>query len=119
MTAALPRALPDPVVEPTIKAARLAAILDISVRAVLYAVERKEIPSIRVGRSVRIPTARVLEQFGLAPDIAKAGVTSTGLAETKSADRSPCDENDTPTRLAAAESTTGGYPDRRRDRLRR
>jgi excisionase family DNA binding protein len=59
------RALPDPIAEPTIRADRAAAILDISSRAVLYAVERGEIPAVRVGRAVRILTAQFLTRYGL------------------------------------------------------
>lgn len=61
-----PRTLPDPVAEPTLVVKRVAAILGISPRAAYVAVENKEIPSIRVGRRVVIPTAKFLDQFGLA-----------------------------------------------------
>lgn len=57
--------LPDPAVEPTIKAARVAAILGISERGVYAAAERGEIPSIRVDRTVRFPTALLLARYGL------------------------------------------------------
>ena len=59
------RSLPDPTAEPTIKAERAAGVLDMSVRGIYAAVERGDIPSIKVGRAVRIPTARFLERFGL------------------------------------------------------
>lgn len=62
------RALPDPATEPTITAKRWAEVLGVSTRAVHYAVERGEIPSIRVGRRVVIPTARALAASGLTPD---------------------------------------------------
>lgn len=62
------RELPDPATEPTITAKRWAEVLGVSTRAVLYAVERGEIPAIRVGRRVVIPTARALVASGLAPD---------------------------------------------------
>jgi excisionase family DNA binding protein len=61
------RALPDPAAEPTINADRAAAILGISERAVYAAVARGEMPAIRVGRCVRIPTARFLARYGLTP----------------------------------------------------
>jgi len=64
------RTLPDPADEPTITAGRAAAILKLSVRGVYLAAERGEVPAIRVGRSVRIPTARFLAKFGLVPGAA-------------------------------------------------
>jgi excisionase family DNA binding protein len=60
--------LPDPATEPTIDAPRVAAILGVSVRGVYLAIERGEIPCIRVGRLVRVPTARFLAQCGLGPE---------------------------------------------------
>lgn len=59
------RTLPNPEDEPTITVGRGAAILGISRRAGYGAVERGEIPSIRVGGRVVIPTARFLAQYGL------------------------------------------------------
>jgi excisionase family DNA binding protein len=73
------RALPDPDEEPTVTAGRWAAILGVSTRAVLYAVERGEIPAVRVGRRVVILTARALAQSGLAPNKSEA-VPATGTA---------------------------------------
>lgn len=60
------RALPNPAEEPTLVVKRVAAILGISPRAAYLAVERDEIPSIKVGRRVVIPTAKFLAQFDLA-----------------------------------------------------
>lgn len=76
------RTLPDPAVEPTIKAERVAAILGVSVRGAYAAIERGEIPAIRVGRSVRIPTARFLAAFGLetTPTNSEAGVATPAIA---------------------------------------
>lgn len=59
------RRLPDPVEEPTITAERLGIILGVSTRAVHYSIERGEIPAIRVGRRVVIPTAKALRGPGL------------------------------------------------------
>lgn len=59
------RALPDPSAEPTITVARVALILGIGVRTAYDAVVRGEIPAIRVGRTVRVPTARFLAESGL------------------------------------------------------
>lgn len=63
------RALPDPIAEPTIGARRAAAILGISVRHMYAAIERGEIPSIRVGQRIVIPTGRFLAKCRLADDV--------------------------------------------------
>lgn len=60
------RAIPDPSAEPTIPVKRAAGILGISVRHAYSAVERDEIPSIKVGRKIVIPTARFLAKYDLA-----------------------------------------------------
>ena len=59
------RRLPDPNAEPTITVARAATILGISVRHAYAAVEREEIPAIKVGRRIAIPTARFLARCQL------------------------------------------------------
>jgi excisionase family DNA binding protein len=56
--------IPDPALEPTINAARAATILGLHPRSVYLAIERGEIPAIRVGKAVRIPTARFLAKYG-------------------------------------------------------
>lgn len=60
------RAIPDPVAEPTIPVKRAAGILGIGIRLAYSAIERGEIPAIRVGRSIVIPTARFLAKYDLA-----------------------------------------------------
>lgn len=57
------RTIPDAASEPTISAKRAAAVLGISIRHAYAAIERGEIPSIRVGRKVVVPTARFLAQY--------------------------------------------------------
>lgn len=69
MTTTADRTVPNPDDEPTITAARLAAVLGVSTRAILYAAERGECPSIRVGRRVLIPTRRALDAYGLTTGI--------------------------------------------------
>lgn len=64
MTATAARALPDPAAEPTVTVARAAAVLGVSVRAAYAAAARGELPAIRVGRTVRVPTARFLTTYG-------------------------------------------------------
>jgi excisionase family DNA binding protein len=57
--------LPDPNTEPTITVDRAAAILSLGRRTAYAAVERGEIPSIRIGRRIVVPSARFLATFGL------------------------------------------------------
>lgn len=57
------RALPDPATEPTLIPNRVALILGVSRTAVYDAIGRGEIPSLRVGRSVRVPTRLFLATF--------------------------------------------------------
>lgn len=57
------RTVPDAAAEPTISAKRAAAILGISIRHAYVAIERGDIPSIRVGRKVVVPTARFLAKY--------------------------------------------------------
>ncbi len=64
-TSTIDRTIPDAEAEPTIKPPRAAAILGISTRAAYNAIDRGEIPSIRVGRSIVVPTARFLAAVGL------------------------------------------------------
>lgn len=59
------RTLPDPTVEPTITVPRAAVIAGVGRRTGYDAVKRGEWPSIHVGRSIRIPTARFLQELGL------------------------------------------------------
>lgn len=60
------RAVPDPVAEPTIKVSRAAAVLGIGLRSAYDAIERGELPAIRVGRAIRVPTAKFLRSYDLA-----------------------------------------------------
>lgn len=59
------RALPDPLAEPTLAVKRGAAIAGISLRGMYAAIERGDVPSIRIGQRIVIPTARFLAQLGL------------------------------------------------------
>jgi excisionase family DNA binding protein len=68
----LSRVLPDPVAEPTITVARAAAIIGVSRRHAYVAIEQGEIPSIRVGQRIVIPTARFLAKYGLTDSPAAA-----------------------------------------------
>jgi excisionase family DNA binding protein len=65
MGTALIRSLPDPAAEPTITIERASAILGIGLRSAYTAAERGDLPSIRVGRSVRVPTGKFLRRYEL------------------------------------------------------
>lgn len=52
--------LPDPAKQPTVTVARTAAIFSMSTRATYDAIARGDIPSIRIGRRVVVPTARLV-----------------------------------------------------------
>lgn len=68
----LDQRLPDPTAEPTITVKRAAGVVRISSRSGYDAAARGEWPVIRVGRSVRVLTARFLEQYGLSDPPAAA-----------------------------------------------
>lgn len=59
------RALPDPATEPTISIERAASILGIGLRSAYTAAERDEIPHVKVGRSIRVLSAKFLKAYGL------------------------------------------------------
>jgi excisionase family DNA binding protein len=57
--------LPDPDTQPVLTVSQAAAILGVNLRTAYSAIERGEWPAVRVGRIIRIPTARLLAQYGL------------------------------------------------------
>lgn len=59
------RRLPDPAAEPTITVKRAADVLGIGLRTAYRSAELGELPAIRVGRTVRVPTAKFLRAYGL------------------------------------------------------
>ncbi|MFI6331899.1 helix-turn-helix domain-containing protein [Micromonospora chersina] len=63
MKTAVERRIPDAAAEPTISVKRAADVLGISTRSAHAAAERGELPSIRVGRRVVVPTARFLAKY--------------------------------------------------------
>lgn len=71
------RTMPDPVEEPTLSIARVAAILGVSPRTAHYAASRGELVTIRVGKRIVVPTRQFLSDYGLAvesaPSSAQAG----------------------------------------------
>jgi excisionase family DNA binding protein len=58
-------AMPDPVETPTVSVREAGALLGLSERSAYRAVERGEIPSLRVGRRLMVPTARLRQLLGL------------------------------------------------------
>jgi excisionase family DNA binding protein len=61
------RSLPDPRDEPTLTVARVAAILNVSKAYVYVLINDGEIPSLKVGSRIVIPTAKLLAKYELTP----------------------------------------------------
>lgn len=59
------RSVPDPREQPTITVKEAAALLGISERSAYEAAHRGEIPVIRLGRRMTVPTVLVLRMIGL------------------------------------------------------
>jgi excisionase family DNA binding protein len=57
--------LPDPHEQPTISVPEAAAILGVHPRTVYNMVTMGDCPHIKLGRLIRIPTAQLLEHYGL------------------------------------------------------
>lgn len=60
--------LPDPAVEPTISVERAGALLGLGRSSAYMRVRSGELPALRLGRRLVVPTARVLAMLGLYPD---------------------------------------------------
>ena len=61
-----PRLIPDAALEPTISVDRAAAILGVHRRTLYTAIDHGQFePIIRVGRRIRVPTARFLARYQL------------------------------------------------------
>lgn len=58
-------ALPDPRTTPTMHVEQAAELLDVSRASAYKAVNAGEIPSIRIGKRILVPTAALLELLGL------------------------------------------------------
>lgn len=63
MSTALP--LPDPETEPTLTVERTAQLLGISRNGCYQAIARGEVPALRIGRRMLVPTARLRSILGL------------------------------------------------------
>jgi excisionase family DNA binding protein len=64
--------LPDPTNEPTISVERAGQLLGISRGSAYEAVRHGEVPSIRIGHRVVVPTAALLRLLGIDPGPATA-----------------------------------------------
>lgn len=95
------RKLPDPHAEPTITVERVAAILSLGRRTAYAAIERGEIPSIRVGRRIVVPTARFLAAFDLAAPLTSSEARPASLATAHAPEGTSPDEHGTARRPAA------------------
>jgi hypothetical protein len=57
--------LPDPHTEPVLTVERAGAIIGLGRSAAYDAIRRGDLPSIRIGRRVVVPTARLADMLGL------------------------------------------------------
>lgn len=57
--------IPDPHVTPTLKVEATARILDMSLASTYAAIDRGEIPVLRFGRRIVVPTAKLLAMLGI------------------------------------------------------
>lgn len=57
--------LPDPRRRPTLRVKEAAVLLDISLAGAYEAVHRGELPVIRIGRRILVPTAALMAMVGL------------------------------------------------------
>jgi len=60
-----PEPLPDPVARPTISVVEAGQILGLSKPTAYEAVHRGDIPALRFGRRIVVPTAKLLAMLGL------------------------------------------------------
>ncbi len=65
MTIHITADLPDPRTEPTLSVERAGEILNLSRTSAYAGVRSGEIPSIKVGKRILVPTARLLDMLGL------------------------------------------------------
>ena len=70
-------AVPDPTEQPTLTVEEAATLLNLSKNSVYAAVKNGVIPSIRAGRRVLVPTAKLVDLLGLAQvDVRRNGDAS-------------------------------------------
>lgn len=83
------RRLPDPMEQPTITVERAAAVFGISRGAAYEAVRNGSIPSLRIGRRLVVPTARVAALLCVPAVDAKADVSTILDERVKGPRRDP------------------------------
>ena len=79
-----PQLIPDAALEPTISVDRAAAILGVHRRTLYTAIDQGKFePIIRVGRRIRVPTARFLARYELNSDatVEKKNHSGNSVAE--------------------------------------
>lgn len=74
--------LPDPRQRPWLTVAEVAQITGEGQKAIRAALDAGQLPVLRVGRYVRIPTAGLYALVGLTPDSSEAVPASTAVAPT-------------------------------------
>ncbi len=108
---ASPRALlPDPIVEPTVSVEQAAKILGVSRGLAYQAVHHDQLPAIRIGRRLRVPTAPLLRLIGSDPATDPRPVEED-LAPRGAAGRATVGEDPFP---AASADLPPGWPQRHR-----
>jgi excisionase family DNA binding protein len=58
----------DPKIRPTLSIEEAAVVLGLARSSAYQAAQRGELPTVRFGRRVRVPTARLLAMLGQEPD---------------------------------------------------
>jgi excisionase family DNA binding protein len=91
--------VPDPAITPTLRVEEVARLLHVSRSSAYLAVKSGEIPCIRIGKRVVVPTAPVLEMLGIR---ASSGSSST----------LPVGKRGSRPRLDAADAAEGGDENR-------
>ena len=70
-----PPPLPDPARKPTLTVPEAGRILGLSRDAAYQAAARKQIPTLRIGRRLLVPTARLLAMLGIGAAVAVSAAT--------------------------------------------
>ena len=62
--------IPDPRERPTLRVSEVASLLGLGLGSAYEAVRRGEIPSLRLGRRILVPTAPLLRSLGIEGEVA-------------------------------------------------
>ncbi len=74
--------LPDPCDRPWLTVAEVAAITGEGEKVIRAALDAGQLPVLRVGRYVRIPTQRLYDLLGMTPDMSEGAPASAPAATT-------------------------------------